>query len=62
MLILTRKPQESIIIDGDIKVTFIGYKGNQIKIGIDAPPEVDIVREELYPNLPTGISKFVRLT
>ena len=47
MLILTRKPGESIYI-GDIKVTIVEMKGNQIRVGIDAPPEVRIYREEIY--------------
>lgn len=47
MLILTRKPGESIYI-GDIKVTIVEIKGHQIRVGIDAPPEVRIYREEIY--------------
>ena len=47
MLILTRKPGESIYI-GDIKVTVVEIKGHQIRVGIDAPPEVRIYREEIY--------------
>jgi len=47
MLILTRKPGESLYI-GDVKVTIVEVKGNQIRVGIDAPPEIRIYREEIY--------------
>ena len=47
MLILTRKPGESLIIGEDIKVTIFSVKGNQVRIGIDAPKDVHIVRDEL---------------
>ncbi len=47
MLILTRKPGESIYI-GDVKVTVVELKGHQVRIGIDAPPEIRIYREEIY--------------
>lgn len=47
MLILTRKPGESLYI-GDVKVTIVELKGHQIRIGIDAPPEIRIYREEIY--------------
>jgi len=47
MLILTRRPQESIIINGNIKITILKMNRGQVRIGIDAPPEVLILREEL---------------
>ena len=47
MLILTRRSGETIIIGDDVKVTVLSIDRNQIRIGIDAPEEVDIVREEL---------------
>lgn len=46
-LILTRRPTESIIIDGDIKVTIIRIDRGQVRVAIDAPDEINIVREEL---------------
>jgi len=46
-LILTRRSGETIIIGDDVKVTVLSIDRNQIRIGIDAPEEVDIVREEL---------------
>ncbi len=48
MLILTRKPGETIVIDDDIKVTVLGIMGAQIRLGIDAPDGVTIHREEIY--------------
>ncbi len=48
MLKLTRKTGESIIIGDDIRVTVLNINGNQVRIGIDAPDDVIILREELY--------------
>ncbi|MBE3573707.1 MAG: carbon storage regulator CsrA [Moorella humiferrea] len=47
MLVLTRRVNETIVIDGKIKVTVVAIEDDKIRIGIDAPPEVPIVREEL---------------
>ena len=47
MLILTRRVGEPIIIGDDIVVTIIGLKGNQVKIGINAPKNVSVHREEI---------------
>lgn len=51
MLILTRKQNESVIIGDDIKVTVLGTKGQDVKIGIEAPEDVKIWREEIYEKL-----------
>ncbi len=48
MLILTRKQNESVIIDGDIKITVLSDRHGQFKIGIEAPEDVEIWREEIY--------------
>lgn len=48
MLILTRKPGESLYIGDDVKVTIVEIKGNQIRVGIDAPSDLRIYREEIY--------------
>lgn len=48
MLILTRKLNESIIINDNIKCTILGIKGNQIRLGIEAPENVTVHREEIY--------------
>jgi carbon storage regulator len=51
MLILTRKPGESLYIGDDVKVTIVEIKGNQIRIGIDAPADLRIYREEIYKQI-----------
>ena len=48
MLILTRKPGESLYIGDAVKITIVEIKGNQIRVGIDAPRELRIYREEIY--------------
>jgi len=48
MLVLTRRPGESIVVGENIVVTVIEIKGGQVRIGIDAPREVDVYREEIY--------------
>ena len=47
MLVLSRKLNETILIDGDIRITVVGIRGNQVRLGIDAPARVGIMREEL---------------
>ena len=56
MLILTRKIGESLIIDNNIKVTILDDNNGQIKIGIDAPREVSVHREEVYERIQDGAS------
>lgn len=48
MLVLTRKPGQSLYIGDDIKITLHGIRGNQVRIGIEAPSSVKIYREEIY--------------
>jgi len=47
MLVLRRKVGESIILDGVISISVLAVEGERVKIGINAPPDVTIVREEL---------------
>lgn len=47
MLVLSRKCGEKIVIDGDITITIVATAGNKVKIGIEAPPHVSILRSEL---------------
>jgi len=51
MLILTRRMGESLIIDDDIKIKVLSIKGRQVRIGIDAPKEVAVHREEIYKRI-----------
>lgn len=48
MLVLTRKRNESIIIGDDIKITIVEVKGDQVKLGITAPKNITVHREEIY--------------
>lgn len=48
MLVLSRKVGESLIIGNDITVTVVEFRGDQVRIGVDAPRSVQVYREELY--------------
>ncbi len=48
MLILTRRVQEALMIGDDVTVTVLSVKGNQVRLGIDAPRDVEVHREEIY--------------
>lgn len=55
MLILTQRVHETIVIQDDIRVTVVRVKGNQVRLGIEAPEHVKIRREELEPEEATNL-------
>ena len=51
MLILTRRVTETLMIGADVAVTVLGVRGNQVRIGVNAPKEVKVHREEVYERI-----------
>ncbi|EQC1054043.1 carbon storage regulator CsrA [Providencia rettgeri] len=51
MLILTRRVSEEVMIGDDIKIKILGVKGNQVRIGVAAPEDVSVHREEIYQRI-----------
>ncbi len=51
MLVLSRRTEETLIIGDNIKITILGISGNQVRIGIAAPREISVHREEVYQRI-----------
>ena len=51
MLVLSRKINESIMIGGNVEIVVLGIEGDNVKVGIRAPKEVDIYRKEIYESI-----------
>jgi carbon storage regulator len=51
MLILTRRLGETVVVGGEVTVTVLGIKGNQVRWGINAPKDVAVHREEIYERI-----------
>ena len=69
MLILTRRVGETVMIGNEVTVTVLGVKGNQVRIGVNAPKDVAVHREEIYdrikreedgdPSAPPALTKII---
>lgn len=60
MLALSRKQGESIIVGNDIEITILEIKGDQVKVGIDAPKSVPVYRKELYAQITDANKEAIR--
>ena len=54
LLVLTRRVGETLIIDGDIEVTILASKGNQVRVGIKAHPDIPVHRKEVQDRIDAG--------
>lgn len=58
MLVITRKPGEKFVIGSDVQVTIVGVDGNRVRVGIESPADLKILRTELLPEIPAhGLPK-----
>jgi carbon storage regulator len=60
MLILTRRPQEAVVIGDDVTVIVLGVQGSQVRIGVNAPKSVAVHREEVYARIKAGEQRAAR--
>jgi carbon storage regulator len=51
MLVLSRRPEQSVLLGDDVTIVVLGVEGDRVKLGIQAPPTVSILRGELYAQL-----------
>jgi carbon storage regulator len=54
MLVLSRKLNQTIVINGNIRITVVGFRGNHVRLGIEAPASVGILRQELCEQAANG--------
>lgn len=54
MLILTRRVGESLMIGDDVTITVLGVTGNQVRVGVDAPRDIAVHREEIFNRIQEG--------
>lgn len=57
MLVLSRKKNESIIINNDITITVIEVRGDKVRLGVDAPKEIPVHRREVYDAIQRGLKE-----
>ena len=57
MLILTRRVGETLMVGDEVSVTVLGVKGNQVRIGVNAPKDVPVHREEIYRRIQDGCNQ-----
>ena len=58
MLILTRRIGETLMVGDDVTITVLGVKGNQVRIGVNAPRDVAVHREEIYQRIQNSAQRY----